>query len=138
VNRYFTNTLNVKKVDKKGGVVRVRVINTAGFSMFRFSVDGMPLKIIEIDGVAVKPFFVSTFTVNVAQRVSFLLDWSLLNNTIADTNAIWFRFNGIPEMYPTYDTTYCVCKRFVWKYKQVAMKYKLERIDTIRCQTKLF
>jgi FtsP/CotA-like multicopper oxidase with cupredoxin domain len=105
VNGFFTDTLKISSVDKNGGAVRVRVINAAGFSMFTFSVDGMPLKVIEIDGVAVKPYFVSTFTVNVAQRVSFLLDWSLLDTTIASSNAIWFRFNGIPEMYPTYDNT---------------------------------
>jgi len=43
--------------------------------------------------------------VNVAQRVSFLLDFSLLNTTLSQSPAIWIRFTGMPEMYPDYDST---------------------------------
>jgi len=51
----------------------------------------------------VVPFSVSYVVVNAAQRVSFLLDFSKLNNTLQSSPAIWIRFTGIPEMYPTYD-----------------------------------
>jgi len=100
VNGKRTNTLSV--VADKTKIYRVRVVNAAAFSMFTITVDGMPLKIIEIDGDMVVPFSVSSFVVNAAQRVSFLLDFSQLNSTLQSSPAIWIRFTGIPDMYPTF------------------------------------
>jgi len=103
VNGKLTEELKV--IADKSKIYRVRVANVAAFSMFTITVDGMPLKIIEIDGQMVVPFIVSSFVVNVAQRVSFLLDFSLLNSTLANSPAIWLRFTGMPEMYPEFNST---------------------------------
>lgn len=100
VNGKFTNNLTV--VADKTKIYRARVVNAAAFSMFNVTVDGMPLKIIEIDGETVVPFTVSSFVVNAGQRVSFLLDFSQLNSTLQSSPAIWIRFTGLPDMYPTY------------------------------------
>ena len=89
----------------KSMIYRVRVINGAAFSMFNVTVDGMPLKIVEIDGRLVTPFTVSYFVLNVAQRVNFLLDFSKLNSTLKSSPAIWIRFEGMRDMYPTYNET---------------------------------
>eukprot|EP01038_Epipyxis_sp_PR26KG_P011712 gene11712-15678_t len=105
VNGKFTEKLVISDVSKSNGPVRVRVINAGVFSMFNISVDGMPLKIIEIDGVAVTPFTVSYVLLNVAQRVSFILDWNNLHQSLQPYSSIWFRFNSIKEMFPTYDPT---------------------------------
>ena len=87
-----------------GPPVLVRVINAAGLSMYKVSVDGLPLQVVEIDGQPVNPFMVPYFNFNVAQRVSFYLDFSKLDKTaVAGSSSIYFRFEGIPEMYPTYD-----------------------------------
>ncbi|KAJ3075694.1 hypothetical protein HDU98_007251 [Podochytrium sp. JEL0797] len=51
-------------------VVRLRVMNMAGFAAFLFSVDGHALTVIEADGVLVEPYQVDSFTVNVGQRYS--------------------------------------------------------------------
>ena len=86
-------------------IYRVRVINGAALSMFTITVDGMPLKIVEIDGRLVTPFTVSSFVVNVAQRVSFILDFSNLHSKLKDSPAIFIRFEGIANMYPTHNAS---------------------------------
>jgi len=69
----------------------VRFINAAGISQVNISVDGMPLLIVEIDGTTVQPLPQPWVVVNVAQRVSFLLDWSQLHATFVAAPSIRFR-----------------------------------------------
>ena len=101
VNGQLTNTLsyNTSRATRQ----LVRVINTAAFSMWTVSVDGMPLTLVELDGVAVQPLDVPSVTLNVAQRCAFVLDFSRLHPDIADSPAIWFRVEAMPDMYPTFD-----------------------------------
>lgn len=102
VNGKFTRSLSIA-AKRAQGPIRVRVINTAGFSMFKFSIDGLPMTIIELDGEPVTPVDVSSFSMNVAQRVSFVLDFSRVEASLATAQALWIRVEGMPEMYPTYD-----------------------------------
>ena len=81
----------------------VRVINTAAFSMWQVSVDGMPLVLTEVDGTPIEPLQLPYVVLNVAQRVSFVLDFSRLHPDIADSPAIFFRVDAMPSMYPSYD-----------------------------------
>ena len=83
----------------------VRVINTAAFSMWRVSVDGMPLMVVEVDGTAVEPLLLPYVELNVAQRISFVLDWSRLHPDFTFSDVLWFRVEAMPMMYPTYDET---------------------------------
>lgn len=84
--------------------VLVRVINASAFSMYQVSVDGLPLQIVEIDGKPVEPLVLPYFNLNVAQRVAFYLDFSKSNKTaVSNSDSIYFRVQGIPGMYPTYD-----------------------------------
>ena len=83
----------------------VRVINTAAFSMWQVSVDGMPLVLTEVDGTPIEPLQLPYVVLNVAQRVSFVLDFSRLHPDIADSPAIFFRVEAMPSMYPSYDET---------------------------------
>jgi len=103
VNNTFSNIL-VYKVGRKDKI-RIRIVNAAAFSMFSFSVDGMPLQVIELDGSPVNPLSLSHVVLNVAQRVSVVLDFSLLNSTLQAAKSIYFRVKAMPEMYPTYNET---------------------------------
>jgi len=101
VNDKFPGHFNITLDDDEP--VRVRVINSAALSMFNISVDGMPLKLVELDGITIEPLIVPYVILNVAQRASFVLDWSLLSPTLTSSPSIRFRIKGIPEMYPTFD-----------------------------------
>jgi FtsP/CotA-like multicopper oxidase with cupredoxin domain len=103
VNGKFSGGSLTIQAMRNGGKVRVRAINTAGISMFKFSIDGMPLTIIELDGEPITPVDVSSFSMNVAQRVSFVLDFSRIHSSLASSPALWIRFEGMPQMYPTYN-----------------------------------
>jgi iron transport multicopper oxidase len=81
----------------------VRVINAAAWSMWTVSVDGMPLLLVELDGTAVEPVYVPYVELNVAQRASFILDWSLMHPDVIDSPSVWFRMAAMTNMYPTYD-----------------------------------
>ena len=103
VNNKFDSSYFIS-ASQTGAPVLVRVINAAALSMFKISVDGMDLQIVEIDGSPVDPFNVPYFNLNVAQRVAFYLDFSKLNNAaISNSNSIYFRVQGMPDMYPTYN-----------------------------------
>jgi FtsP/CotA-like multicopper oxidase with cupredoxin domain len=71
--------------------------------MFRISVDGMPLKVVEIDGNPVTPQDFSQVTVDAAQRVSFILDWSRMDPTMKSLTRVTFRVHAVPTMYRQYD-----------------------------------
>jgi iron transport multicopper oxidase len=81
----------------------VRVVNAAALSMFRVSVDGMPLTLVELDGTACEPMDVAALELNAAQRAAFVLDWSRLHADIVASPAIYFRVDSMPEMYRSYD-----------------------------------
>ena len=86
-----------KRTDK----VRVRVINAGAFTLFNVSVDGMVLKIIELDGQDVEPIEVSWFLLSTAQRASFVLDFSQLRTlpkAMASSSSIYMRFLAAEEM----------------------------------------
>jgi iron transport multicopper oxidase len=89
----------------RGVPIRVRCINAAALSMYRISVDGMPLKVIEIDGNPVTPQDFSQVTLDAAQRVSFILDWSRLAPSMTSLTRIIFRVHAVPTMYRQYDFT---------------------------------
>ncbi|CAM2700019.1 unnamed protein product [Rotaria socialis] len=59
--------------------IRFRVINGASLSMYKFSIDSLPLHIIELDQTNTVPYNVTSFVINVAQRVSFYIDLSELD-----------------------------------------------------------
>ena len=70
-----------------GKKYRIRVINTATFANFRFSVDEHPLTVIEADMTDVQPSVVTHFNINVAQRYSVVVEF-----TQADAGkAFWIR-----------------------------------------------
>ena len=77
---------------------RVRIINAAALSMYNVSVDGMPLTLIELDGVAVEPHDVPWLVLNVAQRASFVLDWTKVHPALAASPALLFRMR-VMSMY---------------------------------------
>ena len=89
----------VNKADK----LRVRIVCGTSFSMLNISVDGMPLTVIELDGIQTVPIDVSYVVVNSGQRVSFVLDWDRLPYSMKTSPSILFRVNAIPGMYPSYD-----------------------------------
>ncbi|CAF4147006.1 unnamed protein product, partial [Rotaria magnacalcarata] len=85
--------------------IRFRVINGASLSMYKFSIDGLPLHIIELDQIDTAPYNVSSFVINVAQRVSFYIDLRELDpiysqSGSSSTNSIFIRFQAMTEMYP--------------------------------------
>ncbi|ORY41700.1 Cupredoxin [Rhizoclosmatium globosum] len=62
----------VQVVDPES-TVRLRILNTATFAAFLFSVDAHSLTVIEVDGVGVVPYVVDSLTINVGQRYSVLI-----------------------------------------------------------------
>jgi len=87
---------------RSGGPVRVRLVCATTLSMYTLSVDGLNLTLVELDGVAVQPISMQSFTCNVAQRASFVLDWSTLRPDVAASPSLWVRVNIMPEMYTDY------------------------------------
>jgi hypothetical protein len=60
--------------------------------MFKVSVDGLPLTLIELDGTATTPITLPFIYLNVAQRASFVLDWTQLQ---LKSPVIRFRFQPV-------------------------------------------
>eukprot|EP01035_Chromulina_nebulosa_P022794 gene22794-29513_t len=63
------------------------------------------ISIAEIDDRLVTPFTVFSFVANVAQRVSFILDFSNLNSILKYSPANSIRFEGIADVYPTHNSS---------------------------------
>ena len=102
VNGKRSTQLNMSAA-RNGGPVRLRLVNTAVFSMFNVSIDGLPLTLVEVDGAAVQPLDLPYVVLNVAQRVSVILDFRRLHPDVAPSTALYIRVDGMPSMYPTYD-----------------------------------
>jgi iron transport multicopper oxidase len=103
VNGKFTQSLFIPVTGSSR--IRFRIINTAAFSMYTVSIDGLPLHVIELDHSTTLPYSVDSFTINVAQRVSFYIDLKELhsNYTALDTPSIrslFIRFQAMLSMYP--------------------------------------
>ena len=105
VNNFFSGDSFVWEVDRQGGASRIRLINAGTFSMFTVSIDGLPLTVIEVDGVSVEPYTVSSVTLNTAQRVSVVVDWNNLQiyPKLDGSQSIWIHVYVDPTMFPQYD-----------------------------------
>lgn len=103
VNNMFIEDNFTVFANRTEGVIRLRLLNSAIYSMCNISIDGLPLTVIEIEGTAMKPLDVGYIVLNVGQRVSVLLNFSRLDPLLNATDALWIRFTGLPDMYPTYD-----------------------------------
>jgi len=102
VNGKFTQSLFISLSGSTH--VRFRIINTAAFSMYTVSIDGLPLHVIEVDSTATFPYTVNSFDINVAQRVSFYIDLSELDpsytsSDASSTNALFIRIQAPVSMY---------------------------------------
>ncbi|UJR07071.1 hypothetical protein I4U23_011359 [Adineta vaga] len=103
VNGKFTQSLFISLSGSTH--IRFRILNTASFSMHTVSIDGLPLHIIEVDSTATFPYTVNSFSINVAQRVSFYIDLSELDPSYtskgtSSTNSLFLRIQAIISMYP--------------------------------------
>ena len=107
VNNLMSNATGGGLVHRtsRGTKQRVRVTNAAAFSMWKVSVDGVPLTVIEVDGTTVEPHDLPYVVLNVAQRVSFVLDWARMASSLGASPAVFIRVEAMPSMYPTYDPT---------------------------------
>ncbi len=88
---------------RAGPPVRLRLINAGTVSMFTFSVDGLPLMLVELDGTPVQPLPLRSLTLAVAQRASVILDWSRLHADVAASPGLWARVEAAVQMYGAYD-----------------------------------
>jgi hypothetical protein len=91
INSSFSEQMVLSDIRKTEFMV-LRIINAGVLSSCRFSVDGLPLTVLEIDSTPVEPFTVSDILLFTAQRVTLLLNWSMLDTSLQEENAIWFRF----------------------------------------------
>ena len=103
VNGKFTQSLFISLSGSKR--LRFRIINSASFSMYTVSIDGLPLHVIELDSTDTVPYTVSFVNVNVAQRVSFYVDLNELDPMYTATgtspiNSLFIRFQAMVSMYP--------------------------------------
>lgn len=85
--------------DQRRGV-RVRVINAAAMAVFTLSIDGLPLRVVELDGTLIHPKDVRSISLNVGQRVSFVLDFRRLSQLVDKSPSVFVRFTGSRHIYP--------------------------------------
>ena len=101
VNNMFSQTMQIQV--NRNEPLRLRVVNAASMSMFDISVNGMPLKVIELDGNPVEPQEFSYIRVDAGQRVSFILDWSKLDTSLSAEVNIPLKVQAVKSMYKQYD-----------------------------------
>jgi FtsP/CotA-like multicopper oxidase with cupredoxin domain len=106
VNGKFTGELAYHAV--RQGTVLVRIINSAAFSMYKISVDGVPLIVTSLDGNDIHPYTVPELVLNVGQRVNVLLNFSslLYCSQLQNAPSIYFRVHAMPDMYGVDLSTY--------------------------------
>jgi iron transport multicopper oxidase len=76
---------------------RLRFVAANALSMFNISIDGVQMSIIETDGTSTNPTPVSSFVLNVAQRVSVLVDWATVP---ASVGSVYLRISTLTDMFP--------------------------------------
>jgi FtsP/CotA-like multicopper oxidase with cupredoxin domain len=82
---------------------RLRFVAANALSMFNISIDGVKLSIIETDGTSTKHTPVSSFVLNVAQRVSVTVDWATVP---ASVDSVYLRISALTDMFPVNITDY--------------------------------
>ena len=102
VNNRFSGDFSIE-ADPNGDPVRVRVINAGSISMVSVSVDGMPLQVVELDNTPIQPLDLQNVRLNIAQRCSFVLDFSRLDPKLSNSSAVKIRFSLLPQMYNAYN-----------------------------------
>jgi len=98
VNGLLTDN-SLQKASKSMKNHTVHVINVASFSRYTVNVDGLPLVVTNIDGTPLKEITYNSIVLNVAQRTSFILDFSKLPPSIASSPSIWFRVTAIGSVF---------------------------------------
>ena len=95
VNGAFTNTthLYVRSTD----TVIVRLVNAAALDMFYFSVDGLDMTVLQVDGSEVQPTNVSTIMLNVAQRATVSLSFPAFVALYPHVDKIYFRVSQMSD-----------------------------------------
>ena len=81
-----------------GGATKqlVRIINAAALNRYNFSVDGLAMTVVELDGTPVTPFDVPWLVLTIAQRAVVILDWARLHPAVAASPALFLRVTGLP------------------------------------------
>ena len=74
----------------------VRIINAAALNRYNFSVDGLAMTVVELDGTPVTPFDVPWLILTIAQRAVVILDWTRLHPAVASSPALFFRASAMP------------------------------------------
>ena len=82
---------------------RLRFIAANSLSEFQISVDGVRMLIIETDGTLTEPTPVASFSLNVGQRISVVVDWG---EVPANVTAVFVRITALADMYATNITDY--------------------------------
>ncbi|CAF1393192.1 unnamed protein product [Adineta steineri] len=100
VNGKFTEHLYIPVNGAE--VIRFRIISAAALSMFTVSIDGCRLSIIEVDTTTTIPYPVDSFTLNVAQRCSFLCNLTDLDPTYnaSSVKSVYIRIQATLSVYP--------------------------------------
>eukprot|EP00981_Chlorochromonas_danica_P005930 scaffold1236_cov170-Ochromonas_danica.AAC.21 len=101
VNNAFSEGF-VVNVQNRSSKMRLRLINAAAYSPFVFSIDGLPLLLIELDGSPVEPKWMASIKLFTAQRASVIIDWSRLHGSLMGNSSLWMRFELLPYIYPSY------------------------------------
>eukprot|EP00457_Paulinella_chromatophora_P000883 gb/GEZN01000884.1/.p1 GENE.gb/GEZN01000884.1/~~gb/GEZN01000884.1/.p1 ORF type:complete len:1083 (-),score=169.56 gb/GEZN01000884.1/:296-3124(-) len=96
-NGFFTQQLSYAL--PRDAKVRFRFISSAAFGLFNISIDGYTMTVIEVDSTYTLPYEVNAFPLNVAQRVSVLVDFSSSNAWSSGRQAVYLRALASREMY---------------------------------------
>ena len=93
VNDRLTGTMSLTA--SRSAPQLVRLVNAAAINMYNVSVDGMPLTVVELDGVAIAPLVLPWLVLNVAQRASVVLDWDRMHPSMASMTAVHVRISAM-------------------------------------------
>lgn len=89
-------------IANRTGKTLFRVIASNTITMFDLAIDGVGLSVVEVDATPVHPLTVPFVTLNVGQRVAFLVDWGALPTEEGGQPlaAVFLRISAHTSMYP--------------------------------------
>ena len=76
----------------------LHLVAATAMTSFNFSIDGVNLRIVELDTTPVVPFVVPWLTLATGQRASVLVVWSQLPQALVGTS-VFFRVTALPSSY---------------------------------------
>ena len=79
--------------------VLIRLINSAALNAYEFSIDGLDMTVVSLDGSEIFPYTVSSIFLNVAQRATVVVDFSSFVKRYPHKSALYYRVTQQPHLH---------------------------------------